>query len=122
MAGKKTNKTRKLRSARSSSGGETRAADQLRSGIDPDAKAAILVRLRRAKGQAAGVENMIESDRDCADIITQIIATRASLLAVAKALLNERMKRAHDRARRNGDANLDDMYQQLVDLLTKMAR
>ncbi len=122
MAKRKTKKKNTRRSARPSSGGASAAADDLASGIDPEAKAAILVRLRRAKGQAAGVENMIENDRDCADIMTQIIATRASMLAVAKTLLKEHMLRAHHLAKNNGEIAMDDMYQELVDLLTRMAR
>lgn len=96
--------------------------DGLASGVDSEAKAAILVRLRRAKGQVAGIERMIENDRRCSEIMTQIIASRASLLAVAKALLKDHMQRTHTLARRNGDLAMDDMYQDLVDLLTKMAR
>lgn len=97
-------------------------ADHLAAGIDPAAKTAILVRLRRAKGQTAGIERMVEDDRECAEIITQIIAARASLMAVAKALLKDHMKRSHALAAENGEVKMDEMYQDLVDLLTKMAR
>lgn len=105
-----------------SPGGERGIVDRLAAGIDPAAKAAILIRLRRARGQAAGIERMVESDRDCADIITQIVATRASLMAVAKALLKDHMTRSRVLASKVGEEEMDDMYQHLVDLLTKMAR
>jgi DNA-binding FrmR family transcriptional regulator len=123
MAKKKPAKKRSLRrSGQPSPGGERGLADRLAAGIDPAAKAAILTRLRRAKGQAAGIERMIENERECAEIITQIIAARASLMAVAKALLKDHMKRSHILASQSGEMEVDDMYQDLVDLLTKMAR
>jgi DNA-binding FrmR family transcriptional regulator len=123
MPKKKHPNKRSTRNKRQPSpGGERGLSDRLAAGIDPAAKAAILTRLRRAKGQTEGIERMIESDRECAEIVTQIIAARASLMAVAKALLKDHMKRSHLLAAQNGEVELDDMYQDLVDLLTKMAR
>lgn len=115
-------KRRAEKKSHPSPGGERGLTDRLAAGIDPAAKAAILTRLRRAKGQTAGIERMVENDRECADIVTQIIAARASLMAVAKALLKDHMKRSHILASQNGEMEVDDMYQDLVDLLTKMAR
>lgn len=122
MAKKRTKTSRSQRKSHPSAGGERGLASRLAVGIDPAARAAILTRLRRAKGQTAGIERMVENDRDRADIITQIIAARASLMAVAKALLREQMKRSHVLASQNGEMEMDDMYQDLVDLLTKMVR
>ena len=119
---KQTKKRSAGKKSRPTPGEKRGLADRLAAGIDPAAKAAILTQIRRAKGQAAGIERMVEADRECADIITQIIAARASLMAVAKALLKDHMKRSHLLASQNGEMELDDMYQDLVDLLTKMAR
>ncbi len=41
--------------------------------------AAVLNRLRRAQGQLAGVISMIEQDRDCKDIVTQLAAVSRAL-------------------------------------------
>ena len=87
-----------------------------------EATTRILNRLKSVEGHVRGIERMIENDRECADIITQIIAARASLMAVAKALLEDHMKRSHILAAQNGEVEMDDMYRHLVDLLTKMAR
>jgi CsoR family transcriptional regulator, copper-sensing transcriptional repressor len=122
MAKKRTKTKRTGKKSHPSPGGERGLTDRLAAGIDPTAKAAILTRLRRARGQTEGIERMVENDRECADIITQIIAARASLMAVAKALLTDHMKRSHLLASHNGEMELDDMYQEIVDLLTKMAR
>lgn len=50
---------------------------------------ALVVRLKRIEGQARGIQRMIEEDRDCLDVITQIAAMRAAANAVAGELLEE---------------------------------
>ena len=52
-------------------------------------KEQLLKRLRRVEGQVRGVEGMVEADRYCVDVITQISAIQAALDKVALALLDE---------------------------------
>lgn len=47
--------------------------------IDKDSLADVVVRLRRAQGQIGGVIQMIESGRDCKDVITQLAAASRAL-------------------------------------------
>jgi DNA-binding FrmR family transcriptional regulator len=47
--------------------------------IDEKAAGAVLNRLRRAQGQLAGVIAMVESGRDCADVVTQLAAVSRAL-------------------------------------------
>jgi DNA-binding FrmR family transcriptional regulator len=47
--------------------------------IDEDAAGQVLNRLRRAHGQLAGVIAMVESGRDCADVVTQLAAVSRAL-------------------------------------------
>jgi DNA-binding FrmR family transcriptional regulator len=47
--------------------------------VDEQASAAVLNRLRRAQGQLAGVIAMIESGRDCAEVVTQLAAVSRAL-------------------------------------------
>ncbi|HEX9354151.1 MAG TPA: metal-sensitive transcriptional regulator [Streptosporangiaceae bacterium] len=47
--------------------------------IDDDAEGQVLNRLRRAQGQLAGVISMIESGRDCTDVVTQLAAASRAL-------------------------------------------
>ena len=49
----------------------------------------LLKRMRRIEGQVRGVEGMIESDRYCIDVLTQIGAVQAALDKVALGLLDE---------------------------------
>ena len=47
--------------------------------IDDNAQGQVLNRLRRAQGQLAGVISMVESGRDCADVVTQLAAVSRAL-------------------------------------------
>jgi DNA-binding FrmR family transcriptional regulator len=49
----------------------------------------LLKRLRRLEGQVRGVERMVEDDRYCIDVITQISAIQAALDKVALGLLDD---------------------------------
>jgi DNA-binding FrmR family transcriptional regulator len=49
----------------------------------------LLKRLRRIEGQVRGVERMVEDDRYCIDVITQISAVQAALDKVALGLLDD---------------------------------
>jgi DNA-binding FrmR family transcriptional regulator len=52
-------------------------------------KAQLLARLKRIEGQIRGIEGMVEEDRYCIDILTQISAAQAALDKVALGLLDE---------------------------------
>ena len=49
----------------------------------------LLTRLRRVEGQVRGVEKMVEDDRYCIDVLTQISAIQAALDKVALGLLDQ---------------------------------
>lgn len=52
-------------------------------------KAQLSARLRRIEGQVRGVEKMIDEDRYCIDVLTQISAIQAALDKVALGLLTD---------------------------------
>ncbi len=52
-------------------------------------KQQLLRRLRRVEGQVRGVERMVEDDRYCIDVLTQISAVQAALDKVALGLLDD---------------------------------
>jgi DNA-binding FrmR family transcriptional regulator len=47
--------------------------------LDQDALGEVVVRLKRAQGQIGGIIQMIESGRDCTDVITQLAAVSRAL-------------------------------------------
>jgi DNA-binding FrmR family transcriptional regulator len=57
-----------------------------------ESKPAVLKRLNRAEGQVRGIAKMVEDDRYCIDILTQISAARAALDKVAIELVREHTK------------------------------
>ena len=52
-------------------------------------KEPLLKRLRRIEGQVRGVESMVEQDRYCIDVVTQITAIQSALDKVALSLLED---------------------------------
>jgi DNA-binding FrmR family transcriptional regulator len=76
----------------------------------------LLARLARVKGQVGGVERMVEQDRYCIDILTQISAIQAALDKVALGLLD-----GHARTCVIGaEANLQD--ERTVELMAAVGR
>jgi DNA-binding FrmR family transcriptional regulator len=57
-----------------------------------DDKDAYLKRLRRIEGQVRGIARMIEDDKYCIDVLTQVSAATKALEAVALGLLDEHLK------------------------------
>ena len=54
-------------------------------------KGVLLKRLKRIEGQVRGIERMIESDRDCESIVTQLAAVRSAIESVGALVLNNYM-------------------------------
>src|ERR671927_1610275 len=79
--------------------GETRRA----KAVDPEIKARNLKRLRRIEGQVRGLQKMVEDDRYCADILTQISSVHEALRSVARELMRNHLKHCATHAIRNGD-------------------
>jgi len=82
-------------------------------------KKKLLSRLKRVEGQVRGVANMIEEDRYCIDILTQITAMRSALDAVALGLLEDHTKHCVSNAIRNGDESAIDELMMVIKRMKK---
>jgi DNA-binding FrmR family transcriptional regulator len=92
-------------------------------GVDPDIKARNLTRLRRIEGQVRGLQKMVEGDRYCADILTQISSVHEALRAVGRELMRNHLKHCAAAAIRSDDpGEADAMYDELVDMMYKHSR
>lgn len=92
-------------------------------GVDPDIKDRNLKRLRRIEGQVRGLQKMVESDRYCADVLTQISSVHEALRAVGRELMRNHLKHCAAAAIRSDDAaQADAMYDELVDMMYKNSR
>ena len=65
----------------------------------------LLKRLKRVEGQVRGVQNMVDEDRYCIDVLTQISAIQAALDKVALGLLDEHAR--HCVVGAHGDEQID---------------
>jgi len=90
--------------------------------VDPDIKERNLKRLRRVEGQVRGLQKMVEDDRYCADIMTQISAVHEALRGVGLELMRNHLKHCAATAIRTGGADADAMYDELLDLMHKYNR
>jgi DNA-binding FrmR family transcriptional regulator len=85
--------------------------------VDPEIKARNLTRLRRIEGQVRGLQRMVEEDRYCADILTQISSVQEALRGVSRELMRNHLKHCAAGAIRTGGQEADEMYDELVDLM-----
>jgi DNA-binding FrmR family transcriptional regulator len=91
-------------------------------GVDPEIKKKNLLRLRRIEGQIRGLQAMVEEDRYCADILTQISSVHEALRAVARELMRNHLKHCAASAIRAGADRADAMYDELIELMHKHSR
>ena len=90
--------------------------------VDPDVKDRNLKRLRRIEGQVRGLQRMVEEDRYCADIMTQISSVHEALRSVGRELMRNHLKHCAANAIRASGGDAEAMYDELVDLMYKHSR
>lgn len=91
-------------------------------GVDPQAKSRNVTRLRRIEGQVRGLQKMVDEDRYCADILTQISSVQEALRGVGRELMRNHLKHCATGAIRLGGDQADEMYDELVDLMYTHSR
>jgi len=90
--------------------------------VDPGIKERNRKRLRRIEGQIRGLQKMVDEDRYCADILTQISSVQEALRSVGRELMRNHLKHCAASAIRAGDDEAEAMYDELVDLIYKHNR
>lgn len=105
-------------------GHESEAANGDRKAVAVDAaiKDRNLKRLRRIEGQVRGIQRMIDEDRYCADIMTQISSIHEALRGVSRELMRNHLKHCAAAAIRAGEGEAEPMYDELVDMMYRSAR
>jgi DNA-binding FrmR family transcriptional regulator len=92
-------------------------------GVDAEIKASNLRRLRRIEGQVRGLQRMVEDDRYCADILTQVSSVQEALRSVARALMRNHLTHCATHAIQSGSADEKQaMYDELLEMIYKNAR
>ncbi len=91
--------------------------------VDPDIKTAVLNRLRRIEGQVRGLQRMVDEERYCADVLSQVSSVQEALRGVGRSLLRNHLKHCASAAIRSEDTDrAEAMYDELVELMYKSAR
>ena len=93
------------------------------TGVDPEIKERNLKRLRRIEGQVRGLQKMVEEDRYCADVLTQISSVHEALRSVGRELVRNHLKHCATTAIRGGDARrTEEMYDEIIEMMYKHVR
>jgi len=90
--------------------------------VDPGVKERNVKRLRRIEGQVRGIQKMVDEDRYCADIMTQISAVQEALRSVGRELMRNHLKHCATTAIRSGEGEAEAMYDEIVELMYKHNR
>jgi DNA-binding FrmR family transcriptional regulator len=90
--------------------------------VDPAIKDRNLKRLRRIEGQVRGLQKMVEDDRYCADIMTQISSVHEALRAVGRELMRNHLKHCAASAIRAGNGEAEPMYDELIEMMYRLSR
>jgi CsoR family transcriptional regulator, copper-sensing transcriptional repressor len=89
--------------------------------MQPNAKSSCVKRLNRIEGQVRGLTRMVEDDRYCIDVITQVSAVRAALKRVEEEVLKDHVAHCVEHAISAGDrAEQRQKIGELMRVLGKM--
>lgn len=83
-------------------------------------KSSCLKRLKRIEGQVRGIAGMVEGDRYCIDIVTQIAAARAALRRVEEEVLRDHVGHCVEHAIASGDKA--DQRRKIAELMEVISR
>ena len=85
-----------------------------------ETKPAVLKRLKRIEGQVRGLARMVEEDRYCIDVVTQISAVRAALRRLEEEVLREHVASCVEHAIASG--NKADQRRKIEELMSVVSR
>ena len=84
------------------------------------AKGSVLKRLQRIEGQVRGLSRMLEEDRYCIDVVTQISAVRAALRRAEEEILRDHVAHCVDGAIKSGNAT--EQRRKVAELMEVLGR
>ncbi|MEU6743987.1 metal-sensitive transcriptional regulator [Streptosporangium sandarakinum] len=85
-------------------------------------KAAHLRRLRRVEGQVRGLQRMVDDDKYCIDVLTQVSAATSALQSFSLVLLEEHMAHCVAEATRKGGAEADIKIKEAAEAIARLVR
>jgi DNA-binding FrmR family transcriptional regulator len=100
-------------------------ADEKNAGTDPGYlrnKDDYLRRLRRIEGQVRGLQRMVEEEKYCIDILTQVSASTKALQSVALGLLDEHLEHCVAGAAAEGGPEAQEKLKEAGDAIARLVR
>ena len=85
-----------------------------------ETKAAVQKRLNRIEGQVRGLSRMVEEDRYCIDVVTQISAVRAAFRRAEEEILRDHVGHCAEHAIANG--NKEDQRKKIAEIIEVLGR
>ncbi|QXT62625.1 MULTISPECIES: metal-sensitive transcriptional regulator [Tessaracoccus] len=85
-------------------------------------KAEYLRRLKLIEGQARGIARMVEEDKYCIDVLTQISAVTSALKAVSMGLLEDHLSHCVADAARKGGPEADEKLDEAMQAIRRLAK
>jgi DNA-binding FrmR family transcriptional regulator len=92
------------------------------AGVDAEIKASAQRRLNRIEGQVRGLKKMVEQERYCADILSQITSVEQALRGLSRELMHNHLRHCAADAIRKDDISAEKMYGELLDLVYRHSR
>lgn len=83
-------------------------------------KKQVLNRLKRIEGQIRGIQSMVEDDRYCIDILTQVTAAQSAINKVAMTLVEDHTRHCVSDAIKNRKE--DEVITELMDVIQRLAK
>ncbi|MDP1702699.1 MAG: metal-sensitive transcriptional regulator [Aestuariivirga sp.] len=91
--------------------------------MQTETKAAVLKRLNRIEGQVRGLSRMVEEDRYCIDVVTQVTAVRAALRRAEEEILRDHVGHCVEHAITSGNKNEQrKKISEIIDVLGRSDR
>src|ERR1051326_669812 len=88
--------------------------------MDGNTKEEVIRRLNRVEGQVRGLKQMVEADRYCVDVLTQIASVHEALRSVGKLITQNHLATCVTEALRGGDAEAGARARaELLDIMYK---
>ena len=87
-----------------------------------DGKEDYLKRLRRVEGQIRGLQRMVEDDKYCIDILTQVSAATKALQSVSLGLMDEHLRHCVSGAIAEGGIAAEDKIREASDAIARLVR
>ncbi|MHB1022114.1 MAG: metal-sensitive transcriptional regulator [Acidobacteriaceae bacterium] len=91
-------------------------------GVDAEIKASAQRRLNRIEGQVRGLKKMVDEERYCADILSQISSVEQALRGLGRELMHNHLRHCATEAIRKDEASAEKMYDELLDLVYRHVR